>query len=71
MKLFCGPTHKERQRAAEEFWLEWRPWFAWYPVRISGGECRWLEYVERRAKRVAVGMFLEHVPFEVEYRVKL
>jgi hypothetical protein len=28
--------------------LEWHPWFAWRPVRVDSGDCRWLEWVERR-----------------------
>lgn len=28
---------------------QWHRWFAWYPVRIADGDCRWLEYVERKA----------------------
>lgn len=26
----------------------WERWFAWYPVKISRGDCRWLEFVERK-----------------------
>lgn len=26
----------------------WRPWLAWYPVRIEGGQTAWLEWVERK-----------------------
>lgn len=28
---------------------EWRPWFAWYPVRADWDGWRWLELVERRS----------------------
>ena len=26
---------------------DWRPWFAWYPVRVRG-YLVWLEWIERR-----------------------
>lgn len=29
-------------------WDAWRPWFAWYPVRLET-EWVWWEYVERQA----------------------
>lgn len=29
---------------------QWRRWFAWYPVQVVLGDCRWLEIVERRKK---------------------
>lgn len=28
---------------------QWNPWFAWYPVRVRDGSCRWLETVHRKA----------------------
>lgn len=43
MKFNCGPTSEERRKAKEE----WHPWFAWHPVRIGSGDCRWLETVDR------------------------
>lgn len=30
------------------FFNRWRPWFAWYPVKVDEQEWRWLERVERR-----------------------
>lgn len=41
MKFNCGPTWQERRDAKQE----WHLWFAWRPVRIASGDCRWLEYV--------------------------
>lgn len=45
----------DRWRASGQRWLnarkhltEWHPWFAWYPARVSDGDCRWLEWIERR-----------------------
>ena len=46
MRLNCGPTWEERIAAKEK----WHRWFAWYPVRVGSGDCRWLETVERIGK---------------------
>lgn len=27
--------------------FDWHPWFAWYPVHISGDNYVWLEWIER------------------------
>ena len=27
----------------------WHKWFAWYPVRVGDNDCRWLEFVCRKA----------------------
>jgi hypothetical protein len=47
MKVHCGETHAEKWKRLGE----WHPWFAWYPVRIAPGDCRWLEFVARRMFR--------------------
>ena len=47
MKLDCGPTDEE----AGAILLEWHKWFAWHPVRVASHDCRWLEFVERRANK--------------------
>lgn len=69
MKLDCGPssgaryaTYIEARRAKLTVWHRW---FAWYPVRISESECRWLEYVERRYEKV---YSYNGEPFNPEYR---
>ncbi len=46
MKFNCGKTFQEKK--AER--CTWHRWFAWHPVRVGAGECRWLEYVERMAR---------------------
>ena len=46
MKLNCGPTWNERQRAK----CEWHPYFALLPWPVGKGDCRWLEYIERRGR---------------------
>lgn len=44
MKINCGPTKEERISAL----MKWHAWFAWFPVRIGAGDCRWLERIERK-----------------------
>ena len=55
MKIDCGLSPEERwelreTKRLEQYArrLEWHVWFAWYPVRVGKGDCRWLERVERR-----------------------
>ena len=44
MKWDCGETLHERTQRQKE----WHRWYAWHPVRVGPGDCRWLEYVERK-----------------------
>lgn len=44
MKFNCGPTRAEKTAAKEA----WHEWFAWFPVRVYSGDCRWLETVARK-----------------------
>ena len=44
MRFRCGPSYQEKFQARQQ----WHRWFAWYPVRVASGHCRWLETVERR-----------------------
>lgn len=59
MKFKCGPTEEEyhaKWKAMEEKRkkkFEWHTWYAWYPVSVRMGECRWLETVQRRRKYYA------------------
>lgn len=58
MRFRCGPTRQELEIisiAEAEDRKErlnrrrnWHPWFAWRPVQIEPGHCRWLEIIERR-----------------------
>jgi len=45
-------TKYKAQIAAQQAWVEkvskWHSWFAWYPVRIEGNQCVWLEWIMRR-----------------------
>jgi len=51
MKFNCGPTAQElRERECQRYFRmrEWHIWYAWHPVRVGSGDCRWLEPVQRR-----------------------
>lgn len=45
MKFNCGRSWEEKAEAI----MKWHRWFAWFPVTVGSKDCRWLEYVERRA----------------------
>jgi hypothetical protein len=46
MRFNCGDGWLERRCKRER----WHRWFAWRPVRVADGDCRWLEYVERQGR---------------------
>ena len=48
MKFNCGLTSAEKWEQTKEKRKVWHKWFAWRPVRVGSGDCRWLEYVERK-----------------------
>jgi hypothetical protein len=73
MKFNCGPTEEERRADKLRRWFterdrmkNWRPWFAWYPVRVASHDCRWLETVEYRATGDTYTVF----GWKWEYRAK-
>lgn len=47
MKFKCGRTTAEKL-AHVEYLKNWHPWFAWFPITLGEGNCRWLEVVQRR-----------------------
>lgn len=50
MKFDCNPgKRKQKKIIARE---TWHRWFAWYPIEIEKGDCRWGEVVERKAKYI-------------------
>jgi len=56
MKINCGPSPQERAdmiAAGAHPRQQWREWFAWYPVRIASGDCRWFETIMKREHRWA------------------
>jgi hypothetical protein len=46
MKLNCGPSLYERRLAKQE----WHRFFTLWPRRVGPGDCRWLEYIERKGR---------------------
>jgi len=40
MKWDCDARERRRE--------QWHLWFAWYPVKVADGDCRWLERVWRK-----------------------
>jgi len=69
MKFNCGPTQAERRQQARDRFCVWHRWFAWFPVRVGSGDCRWLETVERCAGGVhSAGLIFEFTPYNFTYR---
>lgn len=68
MKLNCGPTEQERKQEARDRYCHWHRWFAWFPVRVGSRDCRWLEFVDRRARFVGDVFMFENAPCQCEYR---
>lgn len=50
MKFNCDKAKQRNKKKLEEFWdthaNKWVEEFAWWPVRVAEGDCRWLEMVE-------------------------
>lgn len=62
MKFNCGKSREQRLRDAfvvaeknAEAARNWHKHFAWLPVRVAEGDCRWLEFVMRRYPFARVG----------------
>lgn len=58
---------RDCKRRRDEARREWHVWFAWRPVKLEHGDCRWFEFVERR--EVYVNGYFESY-YEWEYRAK-
>lgn len=63
MKINCGPSKAAKlaaKAAAEKAETlrqrEWHDFFAWWPRRVGGNDCRWLEMIERRS------VVVRHIP---------
>ena len=52
MKFDCGLSLEQRILRNEERLEKWHRWFAWHPVRVGLRDCRWLEHVERKGRRL-------------------
>jgi len=52
----------------EKYWDDWKPWFAWYPIRVNSFQVIWLETVEKKWKH----FYIYDVKFRnnFEYREK-
>lgn len=48
MKFNCGLTSIERRKLKFNKLGNWHKFFCLVPRRMPNGECRWLEYVERK-----------------------
>ena len=60
MKFNCDREPRVDQKKS------WHVWFAWYPVKVGPGDCRWLEKVERRGQ---LDYFYDGSPYWLyEYR---
>lgn len=62
MKFRCPDTYLERRKRLH---MKWRPWFAWYPVRVAPNDCRWLELVERQLRFYEYVRGVESVSYRV------
>lgn len=62
MKFNCGLTASEQYFRAENECdklnedPQWKRVFAWVPVRVNTGDCRWFEYVEQRKSYYRVAL---------------
>lgn len=63
MKFNCD-YFKDRKRLKRERQNLWHPWFAWYPVRISHGDCRLFEKVYRRKDYSYIVAWKHYLPYE-------
>jgi hypothetical protein len=61
MRFSCGQSHYEKNLAKQK----WHAWFAWRPVRVASGDCRWLETVARKG-RYHYGMIV-YSPWDWKY----
>jgi hypothetical protein len=71
MKFDCDARkyrRKERERAEMERITRWHDHFAWWPIKLSHGDCRWLEKVRRR--RVTTCSMYSGWRWTWEYRAK-
>ena len=47
MKFNCD-RYRDYRKAKIAHITKWHPWFAWHPIKIADGDCRWLETIERK-----------------------
>jgi len=54
MKFNCRKRELNRIYKRQQEWeriTQWHKVFAWRPIEVEYGDCRWLEWVERRNRR--------------------
>jgi hypothetical protein len=51
--------------------VEWRKWFAWYPVKKKNNQWSWLTYTYRRRQHFVIEQIAESaVPLRIEYSLQ-
>ena len=68
MKFDCGDTKEVKWKKRRIELETWKPWFAWYPVRVGPRSCVWLEIIESRYDTYG---FSFSTFWKVEYRKPL
>lgn len=50
MKFKCGSTLSKQEKAYKkrDRLRNWHRVFAWFPIEVAPGDCRWLEMVDRK-----------------------
>lgn len=72
MKFDCDSRRDRREakrKARKAALREWHPYFAWFPVRLAHGDCRFLETVERRF--VTFSSAWDYGFYRIEYRERV
>ena len=71
MKINCGPTPEERNKARHEYLTNWHPFFCLWPRRLGPNDCRWLETIQRKKTYHSFGRYIPHLGsgyWQAEYR---
>jgi hypothetical protein len=71
MKYNCdarADRRKAKELAYMAFIRQWHTKFAWWPIKLAHGDCRWLETIERR--RVEVNSMYYGWDWKWEYRAR-
>jgi len=77
MRFKCGPNEAELRRKRESKALKregkvnhlrnWHRFFTLIPRQVSPGDCRWLEYIERRCPTAKYNVFGFIEKEEIDY----
>lgn len=66
MRFDCYGELAERTQELRN--REWHRYFCWLPTKIAFGDCRWLEWIERRTLRYEFDFSIMYHEGEWEYR---